>query len=224
MHIFRDRIDAGRMLARQLVEYERAPDTVVLGLPRGGVPVAREVVRMLQLPLDVLIVRKIGAPGAEELAVGAIASGGIVIWNEDLRSLFTENALAAVVSTEQAELARRERIYRGTRPPLDVAQRRAIVVDDGAATGASMRAAVQALRLLDAREVIVGLPVASEAAVELLRGEADRVYCVQVPDWFDAVGRWYRSFPAVSDAEVIDLLRDATVRSDDPASSRKRDA
>jgi len=210
MHIFRDRVEAGRMLARQLAEYERAQDTIVLGLPRGGVPVAAEVARALQLPLDVLIVRKIGAPGAEELAVGAIASGGVVIWNEDLRSLFTEKALAAVVAAEQKELARREKAYRGTRPPLGVAHRRAIVVDDGAATGASMRAAVQALRLLNADEVIVGLPVASDSAVELLREEADRVYCVQVPDWFDAVGRWYRSFPATTDAEVIERLQDAT--------------
>jgi putative phosphoribosyl transferase len=208
MKVFQDRIDAGRQLARKLQHYRAQPDVIVLALPRGGVPVGAEIARELQLPLDVLAVRKLGAPGQPELAMGAIASGGAVVMNPDVRDYFAEQAdlIESITQREQQELHRRERAYRGTRPPLELKSRTAIVVDDGAATGATMRAAVQALRTLGAKRTVVALPVASDQAVGMLESEADEVVCLATPLDFYAVGQWYSDFDQTTDEEVCALL------------------
>ena len=206
MHTFRDRIHAGKELAKLLHEYADAADTLVLGLPRGGVPVAHEVARTLHLPLDVLIVRKIGAPTQPELAVGAIASGGSIVWNDELVSFFPAAELEEVVNRQRQELTRRELLYRGRRAPLDVKNRTIILVDDGAATGASMRVTIRALRAAGARQIVAALPVASDSALGLLESEADEVHCVLKPEFFEAVGQWYRDFSETTDEDVTALL------------------
>jgi predicted phosphoribosyltransferase len=205
---FADRADAGRALARALATYRQAPDAVVLGLPRGGVPVAFEIAQALDLPLDVLVVRKLGLPWQPELAMGAIASGGALVVNEDvLRHLGGRgDALESVRAREQAELERREREYRGDRPPLDLRGRTGILVDDGLATGATMEAAVRALKALDASRVVVAVPVASVEARDRIAAVADEVVCLATPAFFSAVGQWYADFGQTPDAEVRDLL------------------
>jgi len=218
--LFEDRRDAGRRLARALARRaERAPASwgapgeapLVLGLPRGGVPVALEVARELGAPLDVLVVRKLGLPGHEELAIGAVASGGAQVLNRDLvRSLRVERqAIERVRARELAELERRERSYRGARPPLDVRGRHVIVVDDGVATGATMRVAVAALKQAGARWVTVAVPLAAPDACEQLSREADEVVCLETPEPFDSVGQWYARFEQTSDAEVTRALAEA---------------
>jgi putative phosphoribosyl transferase len=209
--VFRDRADAGRKLAAHLDEYAGRPDVLVLGLVRGGVPVAFEVARALEAPLDVLLVRKLGVPGHEELAMGAIASGGTRVLNEEVvRSLeIPEETIAAVAADEQRELERRERLYRGGREPLPVAGRTAILVDDGLATGASMRAAALALEQQRAGEVVVAVPVAPPATCAALEQQVDRIVCARTPEVFYAVGAWYEDFSQVSDDEVRELLRRA---------------
>jgi putative phosphoribosyl transferase len=208
MKIFADRHDAGRQLAAKLQDFHEKPQTIVLALPRGGVPVAAEIATSLRLPLDVLVVRKLGAPGQPELAMGAIASGGAVVMNPDVSAFFADRPemVDAVTQREQEELQRRERLYRGRRSMLDVKNHTAIVVDDGAATGATMRVAVQALRALQARQVIVALPVCSIEAERMLRAEADVVVCLETPLNFYAVGQWYDDFGPTSDDEVRGLL------------------
>ena len=206
--IFEDRVDAGRALARALVSFDGADDAIVLGLPRGGVPVASEVAAALGLPLDVLVVRKLGLPWQPELAMGAIASGGAIVLNEDVlrHSAGGEDMLEQVKRRELAELERRERTFRGARPPLAVRGRTAIVVDDGLATGATMEAAVLALRTLGAARVVVAVPVASVEARQRIAALADEVVCLEAPRYFSAVGQWYRDFDQTSDAEVSQLL------------------
>jgi len=206
--IYADRADAGRALAIALARYRAVPGTIVLGLPRGGVPVAFEVARALDLPLDVLVVRKLGLPQQPELAMGAIASGGALVVNDEVVRYLGGNAEAfeAVRAREQAELERRERDYRGSRPPLEVLGRTAILVDDGLATGATMEAAVRALRLLGAGRVIVAVPVASVEARERIAALADEVVCLATPGFFSAVGQWYADFGQTGDEEVRDLL------------------
>lgn len=208
MRIFKDRIDAGRALAEAVARRVAESDVCVLALPRGGVPVAAEVARRLGAPLDVLVVRKIGAPGQPELAVGALASGDVLVMNDALTPYFSgaEEAIEATVRRERAELARRERAYRGERPPLEVKGRTAILVDDGIATGSTMRAAIQALRERQARRIIVAVPTAPPDACEILRESADEVVCVDTPEPFIAVGRWYRDFEQTTDEEVRALL------------------
>ena len=205
---FADRHEAGRRLAEHLGRYAGRDDVVVLGLPRGGVPVAYEVARALGAPLDVFLVRKLGVPGHEELAMGAIASGGVRVLNDDVLAAtrVTDKAVEAVAARELERLQDQERAYRGDRPPLDVRGRVAILVDDGLATGASMRAAVEALRDRGAGSIVVAVPTAPTETCEALREEVDDVVCAQTPDPFMAVGLWYRDFAPVSDAEVAELL------------------
>jgi predicted phosphoribosyltransferase len=211
---FSDRADAGRALATALEAHQGAADTVVLGLPRGGVPVAYEVAMALDLPLDVLVVRKLGLPWQPELAMGAIASGGALVTNDEVvRHLGGDRtAFEAVRHREQAELERRERDFRGDQPPLDMHDRTGILVDDGLATGATMEAAVRALKALGARKVIVAVPVASGEARDRIATAADEVVCLATPMMFSAVGQWYGDFGQTEDAEVRDLLARARAR------------
>ncbi|HLZ39276.1 MAG TPA: phosphoribosyltransferase family protein [Mycobacteriales bacterium] len=209
-----DRSDAGRVLAAALADVladtggaEGGPPRAglaVLALPRGGVPVAAEVARVLDAPLDVFMVRKLGVPGRPELAMGAIATGGVRVCNEDvLRSYAVSgDQLEAVAARETAELARRERLYRGDRAPLDVTGRAVVVVDDGLATGATMRAAVAALRARGPRRIVVAVPVAARESIAALRAEGVEVVCPLVPERFLAVGQFYDDFAPTSDAEV----------------------
>jgi putative phosphoribosyl transferase len=212
---FYDRAAAGRSLGALLAAYRGRDDVLVLGLPRGGVPVAAEVADTLQAPLDVLIVRKLGAPGQPELALGALASGGVIVINENVMSSFEDSpavALAGAIARERAELKRREALYRNDRLPLEVRGRTIILVDDGAATGASMDAAVRATKKLGARRIVAALPVASAHALRTLRAEADEVACILTPDAFQSVGEWYERFEQTSDTEVSTLLTRARAR------------
>jgi putative phosphoribosyl transferase len=211
--LFRDRTEAGRLLAGRLMPYARRRDTVVLGLPRGGVPVAFEVASRLGLPLDVFTVRKLGVPGHEELAMGAIGSGGVLVLNEDLvRALgIPAQAIEAVAVEERRELARREGAYRGNRPPLALRGKTAILVDDGLATGSSMRAAVAALRQNKPARIVIAAPIASAAACAELETQpgVTEVVCPVTPEPFFGVGAWYRDFGQTSDEEVRHLLAQA---------------
>ena len=206
--LYRDRADAGRTLARELAPFADRPDVVVLGLPRGGVPVAFEVAVALRAPLDVFIVRKLGVPGHAEYAMGALASGGVRVLNEELvrRLALPPAAVEAVLHAEQRELERREELYRGARPAPQVRGRTALLVDDGLATGATMLAAVRALRRQRPAHVVVAVPVGAVDSCELLRGEADEVVCASTPEPFRAVGAWYRDFGQTGDDEVRELL------------------
>lgn len=205
---FHDRTDAGRQLARELGAFRDDPSVLVLGLPRGGVPVAFEVARELHAPLDVFVVRKLGAPGHEEYAVGAIASGGVRVLNDEaLRVLrVPQDALDAIATREGQELARREAAYRIGRPPLDLAGKTVLLVDDGLATGATMRAAVAAARQLSPARIVVAVPLGAPDTVRELVRVAEEVVCVSRPEPFQAVGLWYTHFDQTSDEEVRDLL------------------
>jgi predicted phosphoribosyltransferase len=208
---FRDRREAGRQLAAMLTAYTHRPDVLVLALPRGGVPVASEVARALDAPLDVFLVRKLGVPGHEELAMGAIASGGVRVLNDELvRALrIPYHVIAAVAAREQQELARRERLYRGDRPPPEVRGRTVILVDDGLATGATMYAAVKALRQQLPARIVVAVPIAAPEACAELSEEVDEIVCAVTPEAFYAVGLWYADFSQTTDEEVRDLLAQA---------------
>ncbi|MBK7862558.1 MAG: phosphoribosyltransferase [Archangiaceae bacterium] len=203
-----DRRQAGRVLAEHLLEYAGRDDVVVLALPRGGVPVAYEVARALGAPLDVFVVRKIGMPFQPEVALGAIASGGVQVLNRALLdgTPLPRGAIEPIIAAERAELERREHAYRGPTGPLSVEGKVVILVDDGLATGASMRAAVAGLKLRSPREVIVAVPICDSEAVEMLRDEVEGVVCAAAPHPFQAVGRWYDDFTQLSDAEVRELL------------------
>lgn len=209
MTTYQDRIDAGRILAGELRRYAHAKHVIVLALPRGGVPVAHEIAKALGLPLDVFIVRKLGVPGHEELAMGAIGSGGVRVLNENvLKELaLSPSQLAHVTAREAAELARRESVYRGTRPYPTIKGNTVILVDDGIATGATMRAAIAGLRELDPHKIIVAVPVAARDSLELIAKEVDEVVCPLVPRDFNAVAKWYDEFPQTNDNEVTKLLQ-----------------
>ena len=206
--LFRDRRDAGRLLAEKLAAYATRPDVLVLALPRGGVPVAYEVAHRLGAPLDVFVVRKLGVPGHEELAMGAVATGGVRVLNDQLVEQLgiPDQMIDAVAARERQELARRERLYRGGRPPPDVRGRTVILVDDGLATGATMYAAIEALRKQNPDRIVVAVPTASPETCEEMKAKADHVICAITPDPFQAVGRWYQDFSQTSDEEVADLL------------------
>lgn len=206
--VFRDREDAGVQLAAQLSRYADDPKVVVLGLPRGGVPVAYQVARRLKAPLDIFVVRKLGVPGHRELAMGAIASGGVRVMNPDVVDALriSEPMIAAVAAQEQIELERQQRAYRGDLPFPDLAGRTAIVVDDGLATGSTMRAAVKALRQMQPARIVVAAPVAAAETFRTLAAEADEVVCVSTPEQFQAVSMWYQEFSQTSDEEVRSLL------------------
>lgn len=205
---YENRREAGCLLALALKSYAGRSDTWVLALPRGGVPVGFEVARYLELPLDLLLVRKLGLPGQEELALGAIASGGVSVLNREVVAAgwVTDEAIEAIAGRERLELERREQLYRGQRPPPEVENQCVILVDDGAATGATLRACVAALRQRSPKQIVTAIPIGSNEAVRRLSEEADAVVCLSMPEPFIAVGRWYREFEQVTDAEVTALL------------------
>ncbi|HEX4925518.1 MAG TPA: phosphoribosyltransferase family protein [Bdellovibrionales bacterium] len=212
--LFQDRYDAGRRLAGELNGLSGRKDLIVLGLPRGGVPVASEVARGLGCPLDVFTVRKLGAPGQEELALGAIAPGGVRVLNPEIVDALaiSRPEIDVIAQREQRELERRERVYRGGRAAPRIDGKTVILVDDGLATGATMRAAVLAVRQLRAREIIVAVPVGARSSLEAMLNVADKVVCPEIPPNFFGVGQWYFDFTPTTDDEVQDLLKGAAVR------------
>jgi putative phosphoribosyl transferase len=206
--IFKNRQEAGQRLASRLSKYANREDVIVLGVPRGGVPVASEVATALNLPLDIFVLRKLGVPGHEELAFGAIGSGGVrVLDREVVKSVgLSDVVIELVTRAERTELARREQIYRGGRPPLDVRGKIVILVDDGIATGSSLRAGVRALRQMQPAAIVIAAPVAPRSTVNRLRREVDDVVCAAIPERFYGVGQFYHDFSQVSDEEVNELL------------------
>jgi putative phosphoribosyl transferase len=209
--LFKDRREAGQALARHLTRYAGRPDVIVLALPRGGVPVGFEVARALRVPLDVFVVRKLGVPQHEELAMGAIASGGVIVMDQDLvRQVgLSRDQFEAVVQAERQELQRRELAYRGTRPAPDLEKRTVLLVDDGLATGASMRAAIFALRQHKPARIIVAAPVGPEEACHEMAKIVDEAVCAATPEPFHAVGLWYQDFGQTADDEVRELMEAA---------------
>jgi putative phosphoribosyl transferase len=206
---FIDRRNAGRVLATRLAKYAGRNDVVVLALPRGGVPVAYEVASALAVPMDVFLVRKLGTPGHRELAMGAIASGGLRVLNEDVVRWYgiSESAIERIAREEQEELERRERAYRGDRPAPDLTNRIVILIDDGLATGSTMRAAAQAVRARRPAHVVIAVPVGAPQTCAELAAVADEVICARMPEPFSAVGQWYLNFDQTSDDEVRELLQ-----------------
>jgi putative phosphoribosyl transferase len=217
--LFRDRADAGRQLAAHLTSYTGRTDVLVLALPRGGVPVAFQVSQALGAPLDVFLVRKLGVPGHEELAMGAIATGGTRVLNEDVvRGLhISAEIIETVAAREQRELERRERLYRNGLPAPEVRGRACVLVDDGLATGSTMRAAVAALRQQQPTRIAAAVPVAAPSTCEEFQAEVDEVVCALTPEPFYAVGLWYDDFSATTDDEICDLLRRSKIRDSTPA-------
>jgi putative phosphoribosyl transferase len=210
--IFHNRTDAGKFLATKLTRYKGRPDVLVLGLPRGGVPVAFEVAKSLSAPLDVFLVRKLGLPGFEEAAMGAIASGGILVLNEEIlrRLPMADQFVGKVLERERQELKRLENVYRAGMPEIDVQGQVVILVDDGLATGSTMRAAAQALRKKNPKRLVVAVPVGAPDTCEEFRAEVDEVICGVEPEAFHAVGLWYEDFSQTTDEEVQSLLEEAS--------------
>ena len=208
--LFENRQDAGQKLAARLMPYQRE-DCIVLALPRGGVPVGYEVSDSLGKPLDVLVVRKVGMPGHEELAIGAVGPEGVVVWNHELLAHFRLRAedLQPVVEREKTELARRLAAFRGDRPYPDLRDKTVIIVDDGLATGASARAAILAVKAMGPARVVLAVPVGSQSTVSELRRLVDELVCLSSPEFFEAVSMWYHDFSQTTDAEVIELLHQA---------------
>ncbi len=220
--LYQDRSEAGRLLATKLTAYAHRRDVLVLALPRGGVPVAYEVAKALHAPLDVFVVRKLGVPGHEELAMGAIATGDVCVLNEQVVQMLhiSGSVIDAVATAERRELERREHLYRDNRPPPDVHDCIVILVDDGLATGATMRAAVAALRQQHPARIVVAVPVAAPSTCEELSAEVDEIICAQTPAPFFGVGYWYVDFSQTTDKEVYDLL--ARSERERPVAARKQ--
>ncbi len=218
--VFRDRTDAGKQLAEALAPYRRE-DCVILALPRGGVQVAVEVARGLKKPLDVMVVRKIGAPGHEELAAGAVGPEEVLILNRDVLVMLglQINALSDRIEREKQELKRRLQAYRGERPYPDLAAKTVILVDDGLATGATARAAIKALKTFRPGKIVLAIPVGTRALLSQLRYEVDEVICLEAPEYFEAVSVWYHHFPQCSDDQVIGWLNESWRISEDKAVS-----
>ncbi|MBE9227981.1 phosphoribosyltransferase [Phormidium sp. LEGE 05292] len=208
---FRDRSQAGKLLAEKLTNYANNPDVLVLGLPRGGVPVAFEVAKSLNAPLEVFIVRKLGVPTHKELAMGALASGGVCFLNQEIIRSFdlSEKAIDLVIEQEKKELERREKLYRKTRPEPNFRDRTIILVDDGLATGATMRVAVMALKPLQPKSIVVAVPVAAAESLSEFGAEVDEVVSVILPERLWAIGHWYNNFSQTTDQEVCSLLEQA---------------
>jgi putative phosphoribosyl transferase len=206
--VFKDRRVAGQLLAQELAAYAHRPNVLVLALPRGGVPVAFEIAKALNLPLDVIVVRKLGVPNQEELAMGAIASGGVRILNQQTISdlNISDEQIAKVSLHEERELERREQLYRGNRPFPDIKGRTVILVDDGLATGATMWAAIAALQKQQPGRIAIAVPVAAHQSCQDLEDQVDEIVCIATPDPFYSVGLWYKNFPQTTDNEVCDLL------------------
>jgi putative phosphoribosyl transferase len=215
MALFMNRADAGKKLSEKLIKYARREDVAILALPRGGVPVAFEVARRLRAPLDIFLVRKLGLPGQEELAMGAIASGGIRVLNEDVvnRLGVPDDVLNSVTTKEMAELERRERAYRGDAPMIEVSDRTVILIDDGLATGASMKAAVSGLWSRDPDRLVVAVPVAAPDVCARFQQLVDEIICLETPEMFFGVGAWYDDFAQVIDEDVRQLLQRANALS-----------
>lgn len=209
--LFQDRTIAGQVLAEKLAAYANRSNVLILGLPRGGVPVAFEVAKALQAPLDVFLVRKLGVPEQEELAMGAIASGGVRVLNYDIVEALhlSEAVIDRVTARQQQELERRERLYRRNRPLLQLRDRTIILVDDGLATGATMRAAIKAIQLQQPTAIVVAVPVASPETHQELATQVDEIVCVEMPVPFYSVGSWYKEFPQTTDTQVCELLQQA---------------
>ncbi|MEM8716070.1 MAG: phosphoribosyltransferase [Cyanobacteria bacterium P01_G01_bin.4] len=209
---FSNRVEAGKHLASRLKAYSNRGDVVVLGLPRGGVPVAFEVARLLRAPLDVCIVRKLGVPGRKELAMGAIGMGGVVVMNPDVIEMWrlSQSEIDRVLAEEQHELERRDRLYRRGRPAPDLRGKVVVLVDDGIATGATLRAAISTLRQQKPNRIVVAIPVAPQSICEELEVDVDRVICLATPEPFFAIGQWYEDFGQTSDDKVQLLLGKAT--------------
>lgn len=209
--IFRDRSDAGKYLATKLSQYKERKDVLVLALPRGGVPVAFEVAQALRVPMDIFLVRKLGVPGHEELAMGAIATGGVRVLNEDTIDYLgiPSDVIDSIAATELKELQRRERVYRGKRPQPNVKGKAVILIDDGLATGSTIRAAAQALRRQQPARIIVAVPVSAPQTCDEYRIGVDEIICAVTPEPFLGVGRWYLDFSQTTDEEVRDLLQGA---------------
>jgi len=207
--LIRDRAEAGQILAAKLKQYAKRSDVVILALPRGGVPVAYQVAKTYDLPLDIFLVRKLGVPGQEELAMGAIASGGVRVINRDVIEALQipESIIDNVAAKEQIELERREKFYRQDSSPLDVTNKTVILIDDGLATGATMRAAAQALKQQQVRSIVIAVPVAAESTCRELSHIVDEMICALTPEPFYGVGYWYDDFSQTTDAEVIELLK-----------------
>lgn len=208
MEKFYDRLQAGQILANNLLHYKNATQTIVLALPRGGVPVAYEIAHNLKLPLDVFLVRKLGIPGHEELALGAIASGGAVIFNDEILSQFNieEKTINLIIEKEQQELNRRERVYRANKPLIDVKAKNIILVDDGIATGATIKVAIKVLKKMHPKKLIIAVPVSAKSTLDEIKPMVNEIVCPIVPDNFFAVGFWYEIFNQTKDQEVISLL------------------
>ncbi len=216
---FKDRRDAGRLLSAALEQYARRSDVIVIGLPRGGVPVAFEVARVLRAPLDVIVVRKLGVPGEQELAMGAISSGGVRVLNDDViqSARITHAEIEAATTRESSELHRREIAWRGCTGPPDVTGKTVLLIDDGIATGSTVQAAAKALRAQDLTAIIIGVPVISAGAFEMLNPEVDDLVALMIPNNFTSVGQWYGDFSQISDDCVSALLAEAAPKgSPDP--------
>lgn len=208
MKKYANRYEAGKMIASQLLKYTKHADALVLALPRGGVPVASEIAKILSIPLDIFVVRKLGVPNHEELAMGAIASGGTIVFNENILSQLhiPASAIQPVIESEQKELERRELVYRGQRPFPRLKDKSIILVDDGIATGATMRAAIKAIKQQKPKKIILAVPVAAATTIDELSNDVDEVICPLKPDDMFAVGAWYDDFSQTSDEEVFNLL------------------